>query len=143
MLRSLSGLMMLLSIAAHAAEAPAVPSPGGDLAGSIGQMAFGLGVVVAVLMACLWLLKRLGAPRGSARGMKVLGAAPVGPRERVVLVEVAGKVLVLGVAPGRVNTLHSVDAEQLNSAAATTEPTADTGGFATRLKAMVEAHKHA
>jgi hypothetical protein len=45
--------------------------------------------------------------------LKIRGAAAVGPRERVVLVEVADRILVLGVAPGRVNTLHTLDAADL------------------------------
>ncbi|MCB1960075.1 MAG: flagellar biosynthetic protein FliO [Rhodocyclaceae bacterium] len=138
--------MLLLPLTGHAADAPALPpaAVSGDLAGSIGQMALGLGVVIAVLLVCLWLLKRLAAPRGSARGMKVLGAAPVGPRERVVLVDVAGTVLVLGVAPGRVNTLHTLDADQLDAAAATgAAPQHEPSGFAARLKTLVEARKDA
>jgi flagellar protein FliO/FliZ len=38
--------------------------------------------------------------------MKVVAALSVGPRERVVLVDVGGQQLLLGVAPGRVNMLH-------------------------------------
>jgi len=112
-----------------------------DLAGSVGQMFFGLAVVIVVLVACLWLLKRLAAPRGSARGLRVLGAAPVGPRERVVLVEVGQKVLVLGVAPGQVTTLDTLDPAQLGSLKPAPEST-EPGGFAQRLKQMVEARKH-
>ena len=135
-------LMPLCGRAAAPAPAPVVPSAGTDLVGSLGQMAFGLTVVVGVLLLCLWLLKRVSAPRGSARGLRVLGAAPVGPRERVVLVEVGGKVLVLGVAPGRVNTLDTLQPDQLaalNAAADTAAP----DGFAGRLKSFMEARKHA
>jgi flagellar protein FliO/FliZ len=135
-------LPALVRAAGEAAPRTLPPASAGspDLAGSVGQMLVGLAIVIVVLVACLWLLKRLGAPRGSARGLKVLGAAPVGPRERVVLVEVADKVLVLGVAPGRVNTLHTLDPEQL--AASLPAPAApDGGGFAQRLKQMMEARK--
>lgn len=148
MLRPLMWMVWSLPLACQAADAPATPAPSSaataagsaSLAGSLGQMAFGLIVVVAVLLLCLWLLKHLGAPRGSARGLKVLGAAPVGPRERVVLVEVADTVLVLGVAPGRVNMLHTVDPQDLAVAAAPADTT-DTTGFAARLKTLIEARK--
>ncbi|ATE62485.1 flagellar biosynthetic protein FliO [Thauera sinica] len=77
-------------------------------------MAVGLAVVVAVLLACLWAIKRLSAPRGTAASaLKVLGAVAVGPRERVVLVGLGDKVLVLGVAPGQVRTLHVLGADEL------------------------------
>ena len=65
-------------------------------------------LVVGLLFACLWLLRRLSAPRGGGAAIKVLGAAAVGPRERVVLVEIGEDVLVLGVAPGSVARLHEL-----------------------------------
>lgn len=137
-------ILLWVSPCARAAEpsrAPAASPVTGDLIGSLGQMVFGLAVVICVLLVCLWLLKRVTAPRGNARGLRVLGAAPVGPRERVVLVQVAEKVLVLGVAPGRVNTLDTLPADQL-AALQTPADTTAPNGFATRLKALLEARKH-
>lgn len=144
--RSLLLLLPLPALAQTAAVADKTLPPstlGGstDLAGSVGQMFFGLAVVIVVLVACLWLLKRLGAPRGSARGLKVLGATPVGPRERVVLVEVGHKVLVLGVGPGQVNMLDTLTADELSLPEAATRSD-EPAGFAQRLKQMVEARKH-
>lgn len=101
-------LMLAASAPLHAADAAAP-----DVAGSIGQMVFGLAVVIGLLLASLWFIKRLSATRGALAGLKVLGAVPVGPRERVVLVEIAGKVLVLGVTPSNVCTLHTFAAEEL------------------------------
>ncbi len=83
------------------------------LASGLGQMLFGLAVVIALLLATLWLIKRLSAPRGPAAGLKVLGGVAVGSRERLVLVEVGDKVLVLGVTSNSINTLHTTDADSL------------------------------
>ena len=132
---SLAPFLVLLPTSGgiHAAEAPAV-------AASFGQVLLGLGVVVAMLLASLWLLKRLSAPRGGAGALKVLGATPVGPRERVVLVEVAGKVLVLGVAPGRVNALHSFDAAELPNPG-TSSGTGPGNDLPDRLRRLVKGHK--
>jgi len=113
-----------LALPSSAADAPPAPTPAAttmpatDLAGNVGQMIFGLFVVIVLLVVCLWVIKRLGAPRGSAATLKVLGAAPVGPRERVVLVELGEKVLVLGVAPGSVRTLHVMEKHELPPATA-------------------------
>lgn len=84
-----------------------------ELGASLLQMSFGLAVVVGLLFACLWLLRRLSAPRGGGAAVKVLGAAAVGPRERVVLVEIGEDVLVLGVAPGSVTRLHEMKRAEL------------------------------
>ncbi|HTY02178.1 MAG TPA: flagellar biosynthetic protein FliO [Rhodocyclaceae bacterium] len=83
--------------------------PHQDLGGSVVQMLLGLGLVIALMIAGLWLLKRLSLPRGEAAGlMRVVAGTAVGPRERVVVVEVGETWLVLGVAPGRVNALAEV-----------------------------------
>jgi flagellar protein FliO/FliZ len=100
--------------------------------GSLAQVVFGLGVVLILLVASLWLLKRLTAPRGSAAGfLKVITAAAVGPRERVVVVEVGETWLVLGVAPGQVSALHQMPRQEM---AASVQP----GDFAARLRQFME-----
>ncbi|MFT3758710.1 flagellar biosynthetic protein FliO [Thauera sp.] len=113
--------LLPLPLPAFAADALAqAPATGGtpELAGSLVQMLGGLAVVIALLLASLWLIRRLAAPRGSAAAaIEVLGAAAVGPRERVVLVRLGQQLLVLGVAPGSVTRLHEMKAEELPLAA--------------------------
>ena len=43
--------------------------------------------------------------------MKVVSSTSVGQRERVVVVEVAGQWLVLGVTPQNIHTLHTLPAQ--------------------------------
>ena len=86
-------------------------------------------------MLVLWLLvqalRRVPALRSlvPARAGKVHASLAVGPRERVVLVEMANEWLLLGVAPGRVSFLKSMDPESarrwLESPADTTWVTAN------------------
>lgn len=93
-------------------------SPSQDVGGSLFQLLFGLALVVALLFASLWLLKRLAAPRGEAAGLlRVVAATAVGARERVVIVEVGPTWLVLGVAPGSVTALAEVQRSSLPPAA--------------------------
>ena len=46
------------------------------------------------------------------RQIQVLGGVSLGPRERAVLISVQGQRLLLGVAPGRVQTLHVLGKEE-------------------------------
>ncbi len=137
----ISALLCLgLNGAVLAADQPSAP----EFAGSFAQMVLGLGVVVALLLATLWLIKRLSAPRGGASGMKVLGAVAVGTRERVVLVEISDKVLVLGVTANNVNMLHTLEAGQLPLRADPVAPAArfQGGDFAGWLRKSLERRGH-
>lgn len=67
----------------------------------------GLVFLVALVVAGWWLVQRAGGLQiKSGNGLRVVTALSVGPRERVVLIEIAGEQMLLGVAPGRVNLLH-------------------------------------
>jgi flagellar protein FliO/FliZ len=115
-------LLALLAFSApiHAegeiAPAPTLPvsAPIPDLASSLAQTLGGLLVVIAALVACLWLIKRLSAPRqGTVRAVRVLGATAVGPRERVVMVEAGDKILMLGVTATNISALHVFTHDEL------------------------------
>lgn len=106
---------------------------------SLLQVALGLGVVIAAVIGGLWLLKRLSATHGAIAGsLRVIAGASVGPRERVVLVEVEDTWLLVGVAPGQVNALHHMPKGTL-SASASGQAHPD---FGARLKHILE-RRHA
>ncbi|MCC4115916.1 flagellar biosynthetic protein FliO [Aromatoleum toluclasticum] len=120
-----------------AADAAVPAAPG--ITDGLGQMLLGLAVVLGLLLGCLWLIKKLSAPHGAAAGLRVLGAVPVGPRERVVLVEVGGQVLVLGVTPTNVRTLHTLPADALQNATPNAPlPSGPFGDFQGWLKRSME-----
>jgi len=125
-------VFLLASTVSHADTSPPVAAPG--MGESLAQLLFGFAIVIALIFASLWLLKRLSAPRGQAAGLlKVIAATAVGPRERVVVVEMGDNWLVLGVAPGRVTPLH-----QLPRVASAIVPPATEGDFASWLKKTLE-----
>ncbi|MEW9900081.1 flagellar biosynthetic protein FliO [Chitinivorax sp. PXF-14] len=94
-----------LPAAAFAASPPPVASP----STSIFQVFLGLLLVLALIAACAWLLKRM-TPGGlsGAAGMRVVGGLMVGPKERIVVVELDSNWLVLGVTAAQVSLLHSM-----------------------------------
>ncbi len=78
--------------------------------GSLIQVTLGLLAVVITIFALAWFLRRYGRFQSSANtSLKVVGGVSVGPRERVVLVQVEDRQLLLGVAPGRVQMLHTLE----------------------------------
>lgn len=84
---------------------------------SIVQMAGGLLLVLAIIGGITWLLKRFSLiPAAAIDKLKIVAATGVGQRERVVVVEINGTWLVLGVAPGHVSSLHTMDKPTLNTA---------------------------
>jgi flagellar protein FliO/FliZ len=65
-------------------------------------------LVLAAVFAAAWLVRRLRSGSAATRGaMEVLADLPLGTKERAVLIRVGQQQLLLGVAPGRVNTLHA------------------------------------
>ncbi|MFN3883364.1 MAG: flagellar biosynthetic protein FliO [Rhodocyclaceae bacterium] len=115
-------------------SAPTFATSAPDLGSSALSMVFGLIVVLALLIGALWLMKRLSQPHGSAAGlMRVVAGVAVGPRERVVILELGGSWLVLGVAPGQVTTLAEIPRQELPPGAQL--PTAE---FPAWLKKIIE-----
>lgn len=108
---------------------PAVAAPSA-LAAS-GQMVVSLALVVALIGGLFVLLRRFQVRTGSAGGIRALAALSVGTRERVVLLEVAGRQLLVGVAPGRVQALLLLGDSASLPASPSTEP------FAARLDAAL------
>jgi len=106
---------------------------GGDGIGllMIGKTAISLLIVIAIILGCAWLLKRLGPNRrAGTQHLRVVASTPVGQRERVVIVEVADRWLVLGVGGGQVTKLDSMDPP---ATAAVADPSPAAGSFASRF----------
>ena len=60
-------------------------------------------VVIALLAATLWLLKRGAGARRGSRGFTVEAALPLGERRSLAIVTVEGRRLLLGLAPNHVS----------------------------------------
>jgi len=73
------------------------------------QTLLGLSAVLALIVGLAWGVKRFGRLPGAGNGnIRIEGGVSLGPRERAVLLNVEGTRLLVGVAPGRVQTLHVV-----------------------------------
>lgn len=112
MLIRTAGLWMLATAAAGAADATypqAAVAPATYSFFGLLQVVLALLVVLGAIMAFAWFARRIGTGRGAAGGLlKVVGAVMVGPKERLVVVEVGETWLVVGVGASSVNLVHSM-----------------------------------
>ncbi|SDS17010.1 flagellar protein FliO/FliZ [Halopseudomonas sabulinigri] len=134
---------LLLSLLApgmvYAAQEPAAAAVGaassGSLLGQLLQLGLGLAVVVGLIFGLGYLMRRVGplAPQGGQH-IKLVSSLPLGPRDRLLLVDVGGTQMLLGTSPGRINTLHVFEqpVADLSSAAA------GNSDFARKLQAMLK-----
>ncbi|HUL45763.1 MAG TPA: flagellar biosynthetic protein FliO [Steroidobacteraceae bacterium] len=75
--------------------------------GGLGEVTLALLLVLGAVFALAWLLKRVRAFSSRVgAAVDVLAQLPLGQKERAVLIKVGATQILLGVAPGRVNTLY-------------------------------------
>ena len=128
----------LLALAETARPAYTPPPPSAVSSGSVFQIIFSLLLVLAAVVAIAWIMKRINLPQhGAASLLKVISGVAVGPRERVVLMEVNDTWLIVGVAPGQVRTLHTMPKGAIPSGSAHLAAGHD-GKFQVWLKQMME-----
>jgi flagellar protein FliO/FliZ len=125
-------------LAAETVRPAFTPPPAATVSsGSVLQVVLSLLLVLAAVVMVAWVLKRINLPKqGSGNTLKVISGVAVGQRERVVLVEVNDTWLVVGVAPGQVNALHTMPKGVLPFASNTS--TGDNNKFQGWLKQMME-----
>jgi flagellar protein FliO/FliZ len=103
----MAATMLLLASAA----APRIAAAGNALpqGPSLLSVVTALAVVIGLILLAAWLLRRLpGAGLRAMPGLRVVASLAIGPRERVVLVDVGGQQLLLGVTAQNVNLLHTL-----------------------------------
>jgi flagellar protein FliO/FliZ len=127
----LGGLQPLQLLADTTAATPALrPAPG---APDIVSVTTSLVLVIGAIFLVGWLYSRAQRFRGGSAGdIRVVAVQPLGAKERIVVVQVAGKQLVVGVTSTNINTLHTFEGLAVNESAP-----AIGGSFATRLRAVI------
>jgi len=108
--------------------APPLPSSQDQLI----QVTLSLIAVLAVIYAVAWLIKRNRGVQGlSGLPMKTLAVLPMGVKEKIVLIEVGGKQILLGMTAHNINALATFDEPVL------VIKEKHTKGFADRLKEIM------
>ncbi|XZG71229.1 flagellar biosynthetic protein FliO [Chitinibacteraceae bacterium HSL-7] len=102
-----AALLLAAMPAAYAAGgAPAIGPAWSD----IGQTLIALVFIVFLIVGCAVLMRRFSLlPVANGGRLRVVSGVMVGARERVVVVEIEGEWLVLGVTSENVRLLHKLD----------------------------------
>jgi flagellar protein FliO/FliZ len=116
------------AVNAQAAEATTSAS------GSFFKMLVGLAIVLLILAGISWAMKKFMPGVSQQQSVvRVVGGTSLGARERVVVLEVAGRWIVVGVGGGQMTALANMEAGQIASNSEQSAPAAQ--NFATWLKA--------
>ncbi|SED16658.1 flagellar protein FliO/FliZ [Pseudomonas saponiphila] len=91
-------------VASAAAAAPAA----GSVSGQLTQLVLGLLLVIGLIFFLAWLLRRVqqAGPAGKGQVIELIGSRALGPRDRLVLVQVGNEQILLGLTPGTITPLH-------------------------------------
>ena len=128
---------------ALAAAEKSIPVARTVSAGDMLGWASGLLVVLIIFFACVWLVKKLGRFPGVGSGkMHVLSGLSLGAREKVVLLQVGKKQLLLGVAPGRIQTLHVLEGDDCLVDEQMTASASSGKQFSQQLRQLLKGETH-
>ncbi len=80
--------------------------------GNLLNWSAGLVIVLSVFFLMIWLLKKIntGSMTGSGQ-LRVIGGLSLGMREKIVILKAGRKQLILGVSPGKIETLHVLEGD--------------------------------
>jgi flagellar protein FliO/FliZ len=108
------GFVLALPFSAMAAEpvataaTAAAPAVSSGVAGQLTQLVFGLLLVLGLIFFLAWLLRRVqqAGPAGKGQVIELIGSRALGPRDRLMLVQVGNEQILLGLSPGTITALH-------------------------------------
>jgi len=88
--------------------------------GALMKMLLALGVVLALMIMSVYVLRRLlGHPAslsGEGEAIKVLAVRSLGPKSNILIIDTLGKVVVLGVTGNAMHVITTLeDSDQLNA----------------------------
>ncbi|KJH80984.1 flagellar biosynthetic protein FliO [Pseudomonas sp. KSR10] len=108
-MRILSFLSLLLALPVMAAEPTTSMSTTG-MGTQMTKLLLGLLLVIGLIFLLAWLLRRMQQlnPRGN-QAIKLISSHALGPRERLVLVQVGSEQVLLGLSAGRITPLHVLE----------------------------------
>ena len=107
LLGGLLGLPLSVLAAEPLVAGAAAPVAGASVGGQLTQLVLGLLLVLGLIFALAWLLRRVqqtGPRQGQV--IELISSRALGARDRLVLVQVGNEQILLGLTPGRITPLH-------------------------------------
>jgi len=97
-------------------------------------MLLGLALIIGILFFGAFALRKLNGGKGFGNSgpLRMVGGLMIGPRERIVMIEVGESWIVIGIVPGQIKTLHTLPKGELRATQNGTKP------FGQWLKQMSE-----
>ena len=138
LLGGLLGLPLSVLAAEPVVATAAAPVAGASVGGQLTQLVLGLLLVLGLIFALAWLLRRVqraGPQQGQL--IELISSRALGPRDRLVLIQVGNEQILLGLTPGRITPLHVL--KEPVAAPDTTQPA--TPEFAKRLMEILGQQK--
>lgn len=103
----------------------------------------GLLIVLSVFFLCVWAMRKLsGVSVNGTEKMRIVGGLSLGMREKVILLQVGKKQLILGVTPGRIDALHVLEGDDCLNREEPVSMSMDTG-FAQKLMQVMKGRSDA
>jgi flagellar protein FliO/FliZ len=105
-MKALTFSSLLLAMPVMAAE-PAANMSSGGMGAQMTKLLLGLLLVIGLIFLLAWLLRRMQqmSPQ-SNQAIKLVSTRSLGPRERLVLVQVGSEQVLVGLSGGRITPLH-------------------------------------
>jgi flagellar protein FliO/FliZ len=109
----------------------------------IASWGFALVVVLGIFFLCIWGMRKLsGLTVNGTEKIHMVGGLSLGMREKVILLQVGKKQLMLGVTPGRIETLLVLEGDDCLQREEPASTTAESG-FAQKLVQALKARPDA
>lgn len=120
-----------ISSAAIANDQSGASSTGGGF-----QVLMILILVLGLMVAAAWLLKKFNATGAISGGtIKIIGGVAIGNRERIMVVEVADQWIVVGVTASSISALATMPKQEVTPLP---EDQASSNNFSSRLKQFID-----
>lgn len=92
---------------AEANTSPGLSTAGSGLEASVSRLLVGLLLVIGLIVLLGWLARRMQLiPRQEGKAIRIVATQPLGPRERLLLVQVGREQVLLGLCHGQLTPLH-------------------------------------